>query len=134
MDIKIDDYVQTRYNSGVYIGKVIEFRGNFILVETLAVLTHPEQGDLHNRGVVSGVAFHERKALAYKEKFNARKRDTEKYTGEVPSYVSSLKDALTTFKQKLIDEDTAFNKLSLARVEDLETHFYDKIFENERNV
>lgn len=127
MDIQVGNLVETRYNSAVYIGKVVELRGNFILVETLAVLVHPEQGDLHNRGVVSGVAFHERKALAFREKFNARKRDTIPYEGEVPSYEASLQDALDRFKEKLQAEDTAFNKLSLERVADLETHFYQKI-------
>lgn len=128
MSIEINDYVKTRYNSGTYLAKVVEFRGNFILVETLAVLEHPQQGDLHNRGTVDGVAFHERKAMAFREKFNARKRGTDKYEGDIPHYTDSLKDAVEKLKEKLHAEDTPFNKLSLARIADLEEHFYNKIF------
>ncbi|HLR64181.1 MAG TPA: sporulation phosphorelay system protein KapB [Pseudogracilibacillus sp.] len=126
--IEIGSIVQTRYNSGVYIGKVLEDRRNFLLVEVLAVLEHPLQGDLHNRGLVEGVAFHERKALAHHEKMNARKRDTIKYEGDVPNYVDSLKDAVTRFKAQLQEERTPFNELSLSRLHDLEVHFYNKIF------
>src|SRR5690625_6220440 len=71
--VQVNDIVKARYNSGEYIGRVLEERGNFLLVEVLAVLEHPQQGDLHHLGEVDGVAFHERKALAYREKFNARK-------------------------------------------------------------
>jgi len=124
----IGDIVKASYNSGTYVGKVIEDRRNFLLVEVLAVLEHPDQGDLHQRGQVEGVAFHERKALAYKEKFNARKRMTEKYDDEVPDYAQSLKTAVETLKRQLEAEESEFNKLSLARINDLEKDFYNKIF------
>lgn len=125
--INIGDTVQTKYNSGVYIGKVIEDRRNFWLVEVQAVVTHPTQGDLHNPNQVEGVAFHERKALAYREKMNARKRDTEKYDGHVPSYEDSLKDAIESFETKLNESDTQFNQLSLQKLADLKEHFYNDI-------
>ena len=72
-ELTVGDIVQTSYNSGTYIGEIIQDKGNFVLVKILAVVTHPMQGDLHQRGVVDGVAFHERKALAFNEKMNARK-------------------------------------------------------------
>ncbi|MEI3611646.1 sporulation phosphorelay system protein KapB [Pseudogracilibacillus sp. SO30301A] len=127
--IKIGDIVKTRYNSGTYIGEVLEDRRNFLLVKILAVLEHPAQGDLHNPGQVEGVAFHERKALAFNEKMNARKRDTEIFEGEVPDYANSLKNALNTIKQKLKDENSEFGRLSLSRIQDLEEHYYNKIFQ-----
>lgn len=126
--INIGDIVKTRYNSGTYIGEVIEDKRNFLLVKVLAVVEHPTQGDLHNRGQVDGVAFHERKALAYKEKTNARKRDTVLYEGEVPSYATSLKKAVENMKEQLKREDTPFNQLSLSRIADLEKDFYHKIY------
>lgn len=127
--LQIGDIVKTTYNSGTYIGKIIEDKRNFWLVEVHAVLTHPTQGDLHNRGEVEGVAFHERKALAYREKTNARKRDTVKYDGEVLDYATSLKQAVTEIKDELQKEDTPFNQLSLEKIADLETHYYHKIYE-----
>ena len=121
--INVGDVVKTRYNSGTYIGEVLEDRRNFLLVKILAVLEHPAQGDLHNPGQVEGVAFHERKALAFNEKMNARKRDTEIFDGE------SLKNALDTIKQQLKEQNSEFGRLSLARIQDLEEHYYNKIFQ-----
>src|SRR5690625_3319887 len=128
--INVGDIVQTKYNSGVYVGKVIEDRRNFWLVEVQAVLKHPEQGDLHRPNQVEGVAFHERKALAYKEKMNARKRDTEQYNEEVPNYEQSLKNAIIEFEKDLTREDTPFNKASLLKLNDLKKHFYYDILKN----
>src|SRR5690625_3595896 len=131
--VKIGDIVKTSYNSGIYIGEVLEDKQNFLLVKVLAVLVHPTQGDLHQRGQVEGVAFHERKALAYTEKMNARKRDTTRYDNIVPNYVQSLKQALENMKQELLKEENAFNRLSLEKLSDLEKHFYNKIFQEEGN-
>lgn len=125
--INLNSLIETEYNSGTYIGRVIEDRKNFWLVEVLAVKVHPTQGDLHNPNQVEGVAFHERKALAFKEKFNARKRKTSLYTGEVPEYSSSLKDAVKNLRQSL-SEETLFNKKSLEKLDDLEESFYHEIY------
>src|SRR5690625_6552680 len=100
-DIKVGDIVEARYNSGTYVGKVLEDRRNFFLVKVLAVLIHPTQGDLHNRGQIEGVAFHERKALAFQEKMNATKRNTQLYEGEIPDYTTSLKTAVEQIKNNL---------------------------------
>lgn len=127
-EITIGDIVKTSYNSGTYIAEVLEDKQNFLLVKVLAVVTHPTQGDLHNRGQVEGVAFHERKALAFEEKFNARKRMTTLFEGEVPDYAASLQQAVQEMKDKLHEEKTEFNELSLSRIADLETHFYHKIY------
>lgn len=128
-EIKIGDIVEARYNSGTYVGEVLEDKRNFYLVKVLAVLEHPTQGDLHHIGQVNGVAFHERKALAFGEKMNAKKRFTKKYEGKIPDYVQSLKRAVENKKKELQQEDTPFNKLSLEKIKDLEEHYYNKIFE-----
>lgn len=41
---------QAKYKSGIYIGNVLEVRKeeNRALFQVLAVLTHPNQGDLHH--------------------------------------------------------------------------------------
>lgn len=128
-EVNIGDIVQAPYNSGTYIGKAIEDRRNFFLVEVLAVLEHPDQGDLHHPGQVDGIAFHERKALAFREKANVRKRQVKKHSGEVPDYNDSLKKAVDKMKSELSNEDTVFNRLSLEKLTDLEEHFYNKIFQ-----
>lgn len=126
--LQIGDLVQTKYNSGTYIGKIIDDKRNFWLVEVLAVVTHPTQGDLHHPGEVEGIAFHERKALAFREKTNARKRDTIKYEGEVEDYATSLKKAVEEIKTTLQQDLTPFNKLSLEKIADLEEFYYNKIY------
>lgn len=127
-ELQIGDIVEASYNSGTYVGKIIDDKRNFWLVEIMAVLKHPTQGDLHHRGQVDGVAFHERKALAYREKANVRKRDTIPYNGEIQSYAESLKNAVIEMKAELQQEDTPFNKLSLEKIADLEKYFYNKIY------
>lgn len=122
------DLVEASYNSGVYIGEVMEDRRNFFLVKVLAVSKHPEQGDLHKPKQVAGVAFHERKALAYQEKMNAPKRKVKLYHGDVPNYQESLKSAVEQLKTELSQEDTDFNRASLLKIQDLEKHFYHKIY------
>lgn len=120
------DLVLVEYNSGKYICEFEEDRGNFSLVKVLAVVKHPNQGDLHNPGQVEGVAFFERKALAYHEKINARKRMIQPYYGEVPEYNASLKKAFDQLKHELEKEDTPFNQASLNRLHNLKVHYYQK--------
>lgn len=128
-ELKKGMIVKADYNSGIYIGKVHEDRRNFVLVEVLAVLKHPDQGDLHNPGQVDGVAFFERKALAHHEMMNVQKRKVQPYEGDIPNYIESLKEAVKTIKNKLSEEDTDFNRVSLERISDLEKHYYNKLFE-----
>src|SRR5690625_420394 len=126
--IQPKDLVKADYNSGIYIGRAIEDRRNFMLVEILAVLQHPQQGDLHKPGQVEGIAFFERKALAHKELVNVQKRKVQPYSGNVPNYDESLQRAYFELIETLSAEDTLFNKVSLQRLEDLKEHYYHKIF------
>lgn len=126
-EINVGDIVLANYNSGTYIGIMEEDRRNFLLVKVLAVKTHPQQGDLHNPGQVDGVAFHERKALAYQEKMNVQKRKVEPYNGDVPNYIDSLKQAVNDLKEKLSSEDTEYNLKAMEKLLGLEEHFYNKL-------
>lgn len=128
-EIQVGSIVQTDYNSGVYIGEIIEDRGNSWLIEVQAILKHPTQGDLHNPEQTEGVAFHERKALAPREKLNGRKRKTYLYSGEVPTYVDSLKNSLTEMKNELEARNDDYGQLALERLADLDASFYQKIYE-----
>ncbi|HLR14935.1 MAG TPA: sporulation phosphorelay system protein KapB [Bacillota bacterium] len=123
-EVNIGEHVLAVYNTGTYIGEVLEDRGNYILVEVLAVLEHPTQGDLHKPGQVEGAVFHERKALSFKEKMNVRKRKIKSHEGQVPEYISSLKEAYETLKQTLNNEETQYNTLALKKLEQLNEHYY----------
>lgn len=127
-DVAIGDIVQAHYNSGTYIGKVIEDRGKQYLIEVLAVTKHPLQGDLHNPGKVENVFFHERKALAFHEKTNVKKPAVKPFDGEVPAYGESLKEAVEAYRKKLEAEDSAFNKAALNALNHLEETTYKKSY------
>ena len=125
-EVKIGDTVRAHYNSGVYLGEIIEDRGDRYLVEVHAVQKHPRQGDLHHPGKVDepGVLFHERKALAYTEKMNVNKGVVYPFDGEIPGYSTSLKEAVENLKENLLAKDTAYNKKALDKLYGLEEHFY----------
>ena len=124
--IQIGDIVKASYNSGVYIGKVLEDRKNSWLVEVLAIDKHPTQGDLHNLGHIDKGPFHERKALSFREKMNARKRKTSLYQAAIPDYNDSLHKSIKQLRQELQSENTDYNRAALKKLTDLETHFYYK--------
>ncbi|RDW18722.1 kinase [Oceanobacillus arenosus] len=126
--VNIGDVVKAHYHSGTYIGVAKEDRGDYYLIEVLAVYKHPLQGDLHNPGEVENVFFHERKALAHHEKMNVKKPAVHPYVEAVPSYGDSLKQAVLQYKEKLSNQDSAFNKLALERLHGLEINYYEKIY------
>ncbi|QHT59901.1 kinase [Paenibacillus lycopersici] len=80
--------------TGRYAGEVMEINGPRALVKVLAVLKHPEQGDLHNPYNPDVPMFHERRALSYTEKTNVLLGEIEPFHGEVPDYKESRARAL----------------------------------------
>jgi len=84
------DIVRAEVRSGQYIGELIEVNGPRALVKVLAVLKHPQQGDLHHPYDPDVPMFHERRALSYTEKTTVLLRDVKKYSGEIPEYKESL--------------------------------------------
>jgi kinase-associated protein B len=91
--LKIGDHVRAEVRSGQYIGELIEINGPRALVKVLAVLKHPEQGDLHNPYNPDVPMFHERRALSYTEKTTVLMRDVKRFTGSIPEYGASLRTA-----------------------------------------
>ncbi|OBZ13464.1 MULTISPECIES: sporulation phosphorelay system protein KapB [Bacillales] len=91
--LKIGDFVRAEIRSGQYIGELLELNGPRALVKVLAVVKHPEQGDLHNPYNPDVPIFHERRALSYTEKTNVLIRDIKKHTGSIPEYNASLRAA-----------------------------------------
>ncbi|MFC0523907.1 kinase-associated lipoprotein B [Pontibacillus salicampi] len=118
-----EELVTAHYKTGKYIGEIVEDRGSAYLVKILAVLSHPQQGDLHNPGQTENVFFHQRKALSHNEKANISKSSLKPFEGEVPSYMDSLKTALQKRKEKL-QEDNEFNQKARAQLEDLEQQYF----------
>ncbi|WP_240666617.1 kinase-associated lipoprotein B [Longirhabdus pacifica] len=94
MDVSPDSIVQVNYKSGVYVAKLVEKRESTAIVEILAVLEHPKQGDLHHQYETDVAMFHQRKALAYLEKARVANAQIKKYMGQIPSYDVSLQAAL----------------------------------------
>lgn len=128
MAVSVEDIVEVKYNSGKYIGEVLEDRGERYLVKVHAVVKHPTQGDLHNPGETEGVFFQVRKALTHYEKMNVVKSAVKSYDGKIPDYQTSLQEAVAAIKEKLSKKDTVFNKQSLKQIEDLEQHTYTKSY------
>jgi kinase-associated protein B len=91
--LKAGDIIRAEVRSGQYVGELVEINGPRALVKVLAVLKHPEQGDLHNPYNPDVPMFHERRALSYTEKTTVLLRDVQRYTGSVPDYKESLKAA-----------------------------------------
>ncbi|WP_337098221.1 sporulation phosphorelay system protein KapB [Paenibacillus sp. YIM B09110] len=87
---KVGDVVRAEVRTGQYACELMELNGPRALVKVLAVLKHPEQGDLHNPYNPDVPMFHERRALSYTEKTNVLLRDLNKYNGQVPDYKQSL--------------------------------------------
>ncbi len=92
--MEIGSIVKMPYKSGVYAGELLETSGPRSLVKVLAVLQHPEQGDLHHPYDPDVPMFHERRALSYTEKAWALTRELHPYSGEIPDYGESLLAAL----------------------------------------
>lgn len=123
-DTQIGHLVRAHYNSGTYIGEVVEDRGDRFLIKVLAVHKHPMQGDLHNPGKVDDVFFHERKALAYNEKMNVAKPAVHPFDEPLPEYKASLLKSVEKLKNKLDYKDTPFNQKARKTLDELVKKHY----------
>lgn len=124
MTLQPGDIVQAHYKTGKYVGEIVEDRDHAYLVKILAVLKHPQQGDLHNPGQTENVFFHQRNALAYLEKANISKSSLSAYEGEVPNYQDSLRDAVDKLKQKLAAKNDEFSDQAQQQLEKLEQRYF----------
>lgn len=121
---KIGQTVKAHYNSGTYVGEIVEDRGKDYLVKVLAVVKHPLQGDLHNYGKTENVFFHRRKALSYLEKTNVSKSAVHPFEDDVPDYLESLKEAIDLLKRKLSKDETEFNQAAKLNLQELEKDYF----------
>ncbi|MDQ6421166.1 sporulation phosphorelay system protein KapB [Paenibacillus sp. LHD-117] len=122
MDYQAGDIVQAEVRSGRYVAELMELNGPRALVKVLAVLAHPEQGDLHQPYNPDVAMFHERRALSYTEKTTVLIRDLQPYAGEVPNYTESLRAAVTSSIQSL-DRLNRWTAKALESIRQLEKEY-----------
>lgn len=94
LQLQTGDIVKVEIRSGQYAGELVELHGPRAVVKVLAVLKHPEQGDLHQPYNPDVAMFHERRALSYTEKTTVLLRDAKPYYGDIPDYDESLQAAV----------------------------------------
>lgn len=100
-ELTVGSSVLASIRTGQYIGEITEFYGPRAVVKILAVVKHPQQGDLHHPYDPDVPLFHERKALSYTEKSTVLIRDVAPYGGETPDYKLSLRQALDRQTEEL---------------------------------
>lgn len=123
-DKKIGEIVTGLYKTGKYIGEITDIREMHYLVKVKAVLKHPQQGDLHNPKQADVQFFHERRALAFNEQTNIPKQMVKPFEGPIPDYKESLKQALDTLKDELLQLDTTWAQKSLEILSTLEADYF----------
>ncbi|WP_085523783.1 sporulation phosphorelay system protein KapB [Tuberibacillus sp. Marseille-P3662] len=124
-DIVPGNTVRTRYKTGEYVARFVEERNDKVgIVEILAVLRHPTQGDLHQPNEVNVPLFHQRKALAHHEKAVVQLASLVPFDGQVPDYRASLREALDLEKEKLRGRDDTWSEKALNNLNDLESDYF----------
>ncbi|WJH34040.1 kinase-associated lipoprotein B [Paenibacillus sp. CC-CFT747] len=86
--------VLAAYKTGEYIGEVVEVTPRKAAVKVLAVVKHPDQGDLHQPTMADVAFFHQRRALSEGEIALMPLESVRSFAGNVPDYKSSLRDAI----------------------------------------
>ncbi|MGN7383747.1 Kinase-associated lipoprotein B precursor [Chlamydia abortus] len=121
----IGEIVQAEYKTGRYIGKIIDWnpQGTKAAVQVLAVLKHPMQGNLHHPMSPDVSYFHQRRALADQEIALMPIDTIQPYSGTVPDYESSLKDALRA-DMAALDKTIRFSQKCLAELEALQKEYF----------
>ncbi|GGI38925.1 sporulation phosphorelay system protein KapB [Mammaliicoccus stepanovicii] len=114
---------QFPHKTGQYVVEIIDEKGEEKLIQVLAVLKHPRQGDIHNPNEVENVFFHERKALSKYEKRYTSPQFLKEYTLELPDYISSLKSALNELEDKMSKRDNAYSKEALKCIQQLKLDY-----------
>ena len=124
-DVAIGATVTAKYKSGEYYGEVIDLRPEKrqAVVKVTAVKRHPVQGDLHHPNETEVPLFHERKALSKFEKANIPINTVKPFSGEVPGYESSLKEAVDIQKNELREKNTAWAAKALETLETVEQSY-----------
>ncbi|MFF2289780.1 kinase-associated lipoprotein B [Peribacillus butanolivorans] len=123
-EFNIGDKVTAIYKTGKYIGEINDIRPTSYLVKVLAVVKHPMQGDLHNPKQTEVSMFHQRRALAFREKTNVPKNMVRVFEEEIPEYKESLREAVENMARTLSEVQTEWNNKSLQLLEELAADYF----------
>ncbi|AXN38584.1 kinase-associated lipoprotein B [Peribacillus butanolivorans] len=123
-EFNIGDKVTAIYKTGKYIGEINDIRPTSYLVKVLAVVKHPMQGDLHNPKQTEVSMFHQRRALAFREKTNVPKNMVRVFEEEIPEYKESLREAVENMARTLSEVHTEWNNKSLQLLEELAADYF----------
>jgi len=122
--MKEGDLVIAPYKSGLYVGELLLAEPPKAKVRVLALLKHPEQGDLHHPQRADVAMFHVRRALAYREVANVMIRDLEPYgEPEAPDYAASLRAALQAEMARMESIGGEFGRKAAAALKELERDY-----------
>ncbi|MED3691222.1 kinase-associated lipoprotein B [Peribacillus butanolivorans] len=123
-EFNIGDKVTAIYKTGKYIGEINDIRPTSYLVKVLAVVKHPMQGDLHNPKQTEVSMFHQRRALAFRERTNVPKNMVRVFEEEIPEYKESLREAVENMARTLSEVHTEWNNKSLQLLEELAEDYF----------
>ncbi|WP_216827661.1 kinase-associated lipoprotein B [Alkalihalobacterium elongatum] len=122
--LEIGQKVTGIYKTGKYIGEITNIRPSQYVVRVLAVLKHPDQGDLHNPKETNVEFFHERRALAHREQTNIPEVYVKPFEGGIPDYKESLKEALQKQYAILNEDGSEWAKKSIEMLHSLEKDYF----------
>lgn len=114
---------QFPHKTGKYLVEIIDEKQEQYLVQVLAVLKHPKQGDLHHPNEVNDVFFHERKALSQYEKRYTSSQFLKPYDLEKLDYIQSLQYSLSEIENKMKEKNSPYHLQSLKCIEQLKVDY-----------
>ncbi|WP_010273505.1 sporulation phosphorelay system protein KapB [Paenibacillus senegalensis] len=100
---EIGQTVIAEYKTGVYLGTIVDWNPDRskAAVQIQAVVKHPEQGNLHSPHNPDVAFFHQRRALAFQEIALMPVGTCKPYSGSIPDYHTSLKEAVKQEMEQL---------------------------------
>ncbi len=124
-ELKVGDTVTTFYKTGKYTGIISDEKPTHYVVQILTVERHPKQGDLHHPNEIDVPFFHERKALAWRERANIPKNMVKPVQDDSSDkeYNDSLIQAFLKLKSELSTEQTPFAKKCLDALKEVQKEY-----------
>ena len=124
--LQVGSLVLASNKSGVYIAEIIDLLPPKATIQTLAVVKHPLQGDLHHPYESNVPVFHQRRALSYRERFMAPLSQLEAYEGDVPEYQDSLRTSIEREIIELQQQGGKWAELSVEQLHLLKQEYFNK--------